>query len=335
MFNSSIPSTEAMRKLRRLLGGPQHTSASHHSCWCWVDVPLWHAGALDRQTSLGLAVLGIPGFKMYPGGEGAAGLTTRASFYALPIPETYLGYSIGVVNQGEEGIESAARLLTFRARLGQCTWKLHTAEFCACRGFPFKPGELPQAQPAEGGASPPLHRLWVRRRTERCGLSLAARPHILLLTVSTCPHGFVLTHAVGAVGACADTMLITSLQIHQGTMCFATAKPHETCSPRRGPAGPRPGSSGVDLHFQSTVHGQRCRQQQEADGFHAGRRDPLVEHETRPCEDLVSCIELCLNCAQVSRCRHADGQRRPEQLAEAGRRGSGAGSRHPGHPQHQ
>ena len=38
------------------------------------------AGALDKQTSSGLAALGIPGFQMYPGGTGAVGLTTSRSF---------------------------------------------------------------------------------------------------------------------------------------------------------------------------------------------------------------------------------------------------------------
>ena len=33
-------------------------------------------GALDKQTSLGLAALGVPGFQMFPGGKGAVGLTT-------------------------------------------------------------------------------------------------------------------------------------------------------------------------------------------------------------------------------------------------------------------
>ena len=61
----------------------------------WVDASLWHAGALDRQTSLGLSVLGIPGFKMYPGGEGAAGLTTRASFYELAIRKDALAIASG------------------------------------------------------------------------------------------------------------------------------------------------------------------------------------------------------------------------------------------------
>ena len=38
--------------------------------------PVIVAGALDQQTSLGLAALGIPGFQMYPGAKGAVSLTT-------------------------------------------------------------------------------------------------------------------------------------------------------------------------------------------------------------------------------------------------------------------
>lgn len=61
-----VTALKASRRMSRLSYWPKAHTA-------------WIAGALDRQTSVGLASLGLPGFQMYPGGNGAAGLSTGTS----------------------------------------------------------------------------------------------------------------------------------------------------------------------------------------------------------------------------------------------------------------